>query len=85
MDSMEFKAPKTRDFTKLLSNVKADERKTLVILSDVDKEMNTFLSARNMPSVLPLFYTDVLLDDLLNANSVVMSKETAKLIEGRLN
>jgi large subunit ribosomal protein L4 len=81
---MEFKVPKTQDFTKMLANLKADNTKTLLILSDVDKEMNTFLSARNISNVMPLFYTDVLLDDILNADRVVMTEATAKLIEGGL-
>lgn len=85
LDSMEFKTPKTQDFVKLLSNIKADERKTLLVMSDIDTELNTYISSRNIQSVMPLFYTDVLLDDILNANSVVMTAETAKLIEGRLN
>lgn len=85
LDSMEFKTPKTQDFVKLLSNIKADERKTLLVMSNADTELNTYISSRNIQSVMPLFYTDVLLDDILNANSVVMTADTAKLIEGRLN
>jgi large subunit ribosomal protein L4 len=81
---MEFKVPKTQDFTKMLTNLQADNRKTLLILSDTDKELNTFLSARNISNVMPLFHTDVLLDDILNADKVVMTEATAKLIEGGL-
>ena len=77
--------PKTQDFTKMLKNFNVQGKKTLLILSDVNKEQNTFMSARNIDSVLPLFHTDVLLDDILNADAVVMTAETAKLIEGRLN
>jgi large subunit ribosomal protein L4 len=81
---MEFKLPKTQDFMKMIKNLKADDRKTLLILSDVDKEVNTFLSARNVTNVMPLFHTDVLLDDILNADRVLMTETTAKLIEGGL-
>ena len=84
VDTMEFKVPKTQDFVKMLKNLKADNVKTLLILSDVDKELNTFMSARNISNVMPLFHTDVLLDDILNADRVVMTEATAKLIEGGL-
>jgi len=84
VDTMEFKVPKTQDFNKMLKNLKADDKKTLLILSDIDKELNTFLSARNINNVMPLFHTDVLLDDILNADRVVMTETTAKLIEGGL-
>ena len=77
--------PKTQDFTKMLKNFNVQDKKTLLILSDVQKEQNTFMSARNIDSVMPLFHTDVLLDDILNADAVVMTAETAKLIEGRLS
>ena len=85
VDTIEFMTPKTQDFTKMLKNFNVQDKKTLLILSDVNKEQNTFMSARNIDSVLPLFHTDVLLDDILNADAVVMTAETAKLIEGRLN
>ena len=85
VDTIEFMTPKTQDFTKMLKNFNVQGKKTLLILSDVNKEQNTFMSARNIDSVLPLFHTDVLLDDILNADAVVMTAETAKLIEGRLN
>ena len=85
VDTIEFMTPKTQDFTKMLKNFNVQDKKTLLILSDVNKEQNTFMSARNVDSVLPLFHTDVLLDDILNADAVVMTAETAKLIEGRLS
>ena len=85
VDTIEFMTPKTQDFTKMLKNFNVQDKKTLLILSDVNKEQNTFMSARNIDSVLPLFHTDVLLDDILNADAVVMTAETAKLIEGRLS
>ena len=69
---------------KMIKNLKANDRKTLLILSDVDKEVNTFLSARNVTNVMPLFHTDVLLDDILNADRVLMTEATARLIEGGL-
>ena len=84
VDTMEFKLPKTQDFMKMIKNLKANDRKTLLILSDVDKEVNTFLSARSVTNVMPLFHTDVLLDDILNADRVLMTEATARLIEGGL-
>ena len=84
IDDMNFGKPSTNDFTKMLSNVKANDRKVLLVLSGDEAEYNTFLSARNLASVMPVMVDEVMLDDILNSFSVIMTEKTLRLIEGKL-
>jgi len=68
----------------MLENVKANTRKVLLILDGNEEDFNTYLSSRNIDNVLIAFSTEVLLDDLLNAKSIITTEKTLKVIEGRL-
>lgn len=84
IENMTFENPSSKDFIKMLDNVKANTRKVLLILNGVEEEWNTYLSARNLGNVLPVFIDEVLLDDILNSDSIVMTEAVIKNIEGRL-
>ncbi len=68
----------------MLKNLKIENKKILLVLSSDEKDYKTFLSARNLDNVLVTLDTDIMLDDLLNSDSIIMSEEIAKGIEGRL-
>jgi len=84
LDDITFKNPSSKDFVKMLENVKANTRKVLLILDGNEEDFNTYLSSRNIDNVLIAFSTEVLLDDLLNAKSIITTEKTLKVIEGRL-
>ena len=84
IESMVFQNPSTKDFIKMLNNIKANNKKVLLLLDGDEKEYNTFLSARNLPNVLPVFSTEVMLDDILNSQAIITTKNVLKEIEGRL-
>ncbi len=83
IDNMKFENPSSKDFVKMLQNVKANERKVLLLLNGDEGEYNTFLSSRNLQNVLPVFAQDVLLDDILNSQAIVTTEAALKTIEGR--
>ncbi len=84
IDNMEFKNPSSKDFIKLLNNIKVNEKKVLLVLNGDEKEYNTFLSSRNISNVLPVISTEVMLDDILNSQAIITTKKALKEIEGRL-
>ena len=49
VDSINFDAPKTKDFVNFTKNLKVDGKKLLLVLSD--KNNNVYLSSRNVPNV----------------------------------
>jgi large subunit ribosomal protein L4 len=81
---MEFKNPSSRDFGTFLKNIKADDKKVLLILPTEESAYNTFLSARNFSNVLPVAQTEITLDDILNSDRIIFTEEVVKHIEGVL-
>ncbi|NOQ50170.1 MAG: 50S ribosomal protein L4 [Mycoplasmataceae bacterium] len=84
VDNMEFQSPVTKDFKKLLENLQINKKKVLLLLSDNQKDYNTYLSARNISNVVVYFPRTVLLDDILNADAILMQEDSLRLIEGGL-
>lgn len=84
IENIKFENPSSKDFIKMLDNIGANERKVLLVLNGDESEYNTFLSARNLGNVLPVFVEEVLLDDILNSNAVIVTEAVLRNIEGRL-
>ena len=63
-------APKTKDFIKILENLKAYGRKTLVVLPENSK--NIYLSSRNLPEVKVITIDEINTYTLVDANRLVL-------------
>ena len=63
-------APKTKDFIKILDAIKANGRKTLVVLPE--NSNNIYLSSRNLPEVKVITVDEINTYAIMNANHVVM-------------
>jgi large subunit ribosomal protein L4 len=76
VDTIDFSAPKTKDFVAMTKNLNVADKKSLIILANANK--NVYLSARNLP------YANVVTVSELNTYNVVNSKNllfTAEAIE----
>jgi len=78
LDALNFEAPKTKEMIKVLSAVNAD-RKALII-TDVKNE-NVVKSANNIPGVKTALATTMNVYEILNANSLILTKEAVELIQ----
>lgn len=85
IENISFNKPSTKDFVKMLNNLKVNDRKILLILNGDEVEYNTYLSAKNLSNVLPVFVDELLLDDILNSNKIITTENVLRGIEGRLN
>ena len=63
-------APKTKDFIKILDAIKANGRKTLVVLPE--NSNNIYLSSRNLPEVKVITVDEINTYTIMNANHLVM-------------
>ena len=77
VDSLAFDAPKTKEFVKVLENIKAI--KALVVLEGENE--NVVLSARNIPDVDTEARTAINVYDILKHDSLVMTKDAVKALE----
>ena len=74
-------APKTKEFIKILENLKAYGRKTLVVLPENSK--NIYLSSRNLPEVKVITIDEINTYTLVDANHLVMVDGVQDIIAER--
>ena len=77
VDDLSMDAPKTKEFAKILENIKAS--KALVVLEGENK--NVVLSANNIPSVKTEARNAINVYDILKYDSLVMTKDAVKALE----
>lgn len=83
LQDFEFKAPKTKEFTQLLDNLKLSDEKTLFVLGS--KNDNVFLSSRNLQRAKVITADTINTYDILNAKKLVLSESSIEIIEKVLN
>ena len=83
VEDFNFEAPKTKEFVNLAKNLKVEGKKTLVLLSEVNK--NVYLSARNIQRADVMLATALNSYKVLNADVVVIAESALKAIDGILN
>ena len=74
-------APKTKDFIKILDAIKANSRKTLIVLPENSK--NIYLSSRNLPEAKVITVDEINTYVLLNANQLVLVDGVQDIIAER--
>lgn len=78
IDAFGLEAPKTKEFTKVLSNLELP-KKVLVVTESED--VNIELSARNIPGVQITTVTGLNVLDITSADSVLITEAAAKKVE----
>ena len=75
-------APKTKEFLTILSNIKAGDRKVLVILPE--NSNNIFLSSRNLPNVKVITVDEINTYTIMNANKLVLVDGVQDILAARV-
>ena len=78
VDELKFDEIKTKSFAKVLENLKVNN-KALVVIGDNDEKV--VLSAKNIPTVKTALTNTINVYDVLNAQTLVLTKEAVKTIE----
>lgn len=78
LDEKGFESHKTKDFVKALKAIGADEKKNLLVLSDLDE--NLLLASGNIPSVKVVFADNVSVYDILNAKKLILVKSVVPAV-----
>ena len=78
VDELKFDEIKTKKFVAVLNNLNVT-KKALVVLNDNDT--NVVMSARNIPTVKTSLTNTINVYDILNANTLVVTKDAVKTIE----
>jgi large subunit ribosomal protein L4 len=77
VEDIRLEAPKTKQVTGMLKDLKVDDKKALFVLPEYND--NLYLSMRNVPSVDAVLLADINTYDLMNADVLVLSETAAKV------
>jgi large subunit ribosomal protein L4 len=83
LEDFNFEAPKTKEFVAIQNNLKINDKKSLFVLSEVNK--NIYLSSRNLQGVKVITVSELTTYDILNASSVILLEGSLEKIEGVFN
>ena len=75
-------APKTKEFIQILSNIKAGDRKVLVVLPE--NSANIFLSSRNLEWAKVITVDEINTYAIMNANSLVLVDGVQDILAARV-
>ena len=75
-------APKTKEFIQILKNIKAGDRKVLVVLPE--NSNNIYLSSRNLPEVRVITVDEINTYAIMNANSMVLVDGVQDILASRI-
>ncbi|MBN1414518.1 MAG: 50S ribosomal protein L4 [Bacteroidales bacterium] len=74
--------PKTREYESIISNLKIGDKKSLLVLSEPNK--NIYLSSRNLPNTKVVTYSELTTYDILNSTSLVFVESSLENIQKSL-
>lgn len=83
LEDFQMETPKTSEFSQIMSNLKCNNKKTLLVVSESNK--NIYLSSRNLQGTKVVIASDVNTYDLVNASKVVVSAGALGKIEDILS
>lgn len=83
LEDFSFEAPKTKSYIDLMKNLNMTDKKTLLVLGNANN--NVYLSSRNLPKAKVVNAADLNTYDILNADNVILSESSVKVIENILN
>jgi len=79
LEDFNFEEPKTKNYTELMGNFNLADKKTLLVLSESNK--NVYLSSRNLKKTKVITTSNLNTYDILNANNLLFVESSLKEVE----
>ncbi len=83
LEDFALNTPKTKEYISILENLKLNDSKTLMVVSDYNK--NLYLSSRNLAKARVMKAADLNTYEIMNAKNVILLENSVKAIEETLN
>ncbi|MCT4671864.1 MAG: 50S ribosomal protein L4 [Prolixibacteraceae bacterium] len=83
LEDFTFESPKTKEMVLLQKNLKIDDKKSLIVLSDANK--NIYLSSRNLQNVNVINVSDLNTYDVLRAKNIIFVEGSVNKLEEVFN
>jgi large subunit ribosomal protein L4 len=77
VEDINLDAPKTKAFVEIMSSLKIDNKKALVIIPEYNDNLQ--LSVRNIPNALSVQFADINTYDIVNSDVLLLTESVAKL------
>jgi len=79
LEDFAFELPKTKDYVNLLSSLKVDNKKSLLVLADSNK--NLYLSSRNIKKTKVINVLELTTYDILNSSVVLFVESSIDVLD----
>jgi large subunit ribosomal protein L4 len=79
VDDIKFEAPKTKEFIALQNNLKIQDKKSLIVLAEQNK--NVYLSSRNLDNSKVVTISELTTYDIVNASTLLFSEKSLALLQ----
>ncbi|MDZ7847499.1 MAG: 50S ribosomal protein L4 [Owenweeksia sp.] len=83
LENLNYDAPKTKDFVKLIKALGLDGKKSLIVLGETNKSV--YLSSRNLKGSDVVTASELNTYNLVNANNVVLTEDSLDKLENLLS
>ena len=83
VEDLKFDAIKTKSYAEFLSNLKLLDKKTLLVINELDK--NVYLSSRNLTGAKVVTASELNTYGILNANNLLLTESAIATIEKSLS
>lgn len=83
VEDLKFDAVKTKSYAEFLSNLKLSDKKTLLVINELDK--NVYLSSRNLIGAKVITASELNTYGILNANNLLLTESAIATIEKSLS
>ena len=77
VEEIQMETPKTKQLVEVMKNLNIADKKTLVVLPEYND--NLYLSTRNVPNVASTLLADINTYEIMNADVLVITENTAKI------
>jgi large subunit ribosomal protein L4 len=77
VEDIQMDTPKTKQLVEVMKNLNIADKKTLVVLPEYND--NLYLSTRNVPNVASTLLADINTYEIMNADVLVITENTAKI------
>ena len=82
LEDFNFETPKTKEFVKILNSLGIQDKKSLFVLGDTNK--NVYLSSRNLEAVNVVTASELNTYAIANASNVVLLESAVEVVQSNL-
>jgi large subunit ribosomal protein L4 len=83
LEDFSFEQPKTKDYISIMSNLKINDKKSLLVLADADK--NLYLSSRNLTKYKIVNVSELTTYDIMNSSVLLFVESSIDVLDKMLS